>query len=904
MRKTSLKNLSLIILLVLCQAGAGAQSFRVLVVASRAHDHLKMIAAARPFFEEMAARESFQLDFSDDTSRINPVNLARYQVFVMLQLAPFDMSYAQQDALRQFVEEGKGFVGIHAAGLTGHQFHPNDKYWQWFEDLMGNVIYSPHPAYQHATMVVEDRSHPVTRHLPARLDIPDEWYEWDKSVRGNPDVHVLASVDESTYHQNKPMGDHPVIWTNQRFRRMIYISPGHAPELLQDPAYAGMLRDAIRWAASSGPADASLPLSDRRVSYDHEYVLGAPVVPQTELFLRVKRALTGPPSTAGLSGNPRFTISTADPATGTLIGKGSLDIPTNDSGHHYQLTYDFDIHIADGRYRFRTDHYYEKPINIGTTSEFTKIEYRWWDYRQGHPWHRDDKRLFTGLDSAMNLVLDSVYQQVNRPRFRALVLFENGGWHVKYSWRARNWLAQQAVDSNFAIDYLTHTDSINDELLSHYQLIIQLDFVPYGWKPAAEAAFKKYIEEGRGGWVGFHHATLLGEFDHFPMWTWFHDFMGGIRWKDYIARFARATVRLEDRSHPVLQGIPDSFVVQKEEWYTYDKSPRPNVHVLGSVDESTYYPDTTVKMGDHPVIWTNEKVKARNIYIFMGHDPVLFDDSVYRHLFANAISWAAQTPAYPASALQPPASDAHSGAAATAPNAAPVHPRYRVLAFYSNTVETDHVDFADDAIRFYADLARRKNFAFDTTSNWENCNDALKKYQVVLWLNDFPHSEAQRTAFQNYMEKGGAWLGFHVSGYNDRTTHWPWFVHFFGDAVFYNNSWPPLPAKLIVDDNKHPATHRLPTHYTAPINEWYGWKPNPRSNKDVKVLITLDPANYPLGKKDTIRGGDIPVCWTNTRYKMLYLNMGHGDQNLQSPVERRLFEDGLEWLGTATGGGR
>src|SRR5579859_8060814 len=268
MYKTYFKYLSLVILLVLCQAGAGAQSFRVLVVASRARDHQKMIAAARPFFEKMAAEESFQLDFTDDTSQINPINLARYQVFVMLHLAPFDMSYAQQDALRQFVEEGKGWVGIHAAGLTGRQFHPNDRYWQWFEDLMGNVLYSPHPAYQHATLVVEDRAHPVMRHLPARLDIPDEWYEWDKSVRGNPHVHVLASVNESTYHQNKPMGDHPVIWTNDNYRRMIYISPGHDPELLRDPAYAGLLRDAIRWAASSGPAGASLPLSDRRVGYD------------------------------------------------------------------------------------------------------------------------------------------------------------------------------------------------------------------------------------------------------------------------------------------------------------------------------------------------------------------------------------------------------------------------------------------------------------------------------------------------------------------------------------------------------------------------------------------------------------------------------------------------------------
>src|SRR6201996_4153961 len=161
------KYLSLIILLVLCQAGAVAQSFRVLVVASKAHDHLKMIAAARPFFEKMAAENNFELDFTDDTSQINSANLAHYQVFVMLHLAPFDMSPAQQAALQQFVEQGKGWVGIHAAGLTGKEFLAKDShYWQWFEDFMGGITYSPHPAYQHATLVVEDHSHPATRHLP------------------------------------------------------------------------------------------------------------------------------------------------------------------------------------------------------------------------------------------------------------------------------------------------------------------------------------------------------------------------------------------------------------------------------------------------------------------------------------------------------------------------------------------------------------------------------------------------------------------------------------------------------------------------------------------------------------------------------------------------------------------
>jgi len=61
-------------------------------------------------------------------------------------------------------------------------------------------------------------------------------------------------------------------------------------------------------------------------------------------------------------------------------------------------------------------------------------------------------------------------------------------------------------------------DKIDDDFLSHYQLIIQLNYPPYGWTPKAVAAFEKYIERGRGGWIGFHHATLLGEFDGTKMW--------------------------------------------------------------------------------------------------------------------------------------------------------------------------------------------------------------------------------------------------------------------------------------------------------------------------------------------------------------------------------------------------
>ena len=62
---------------------------------------------------------------------------------------------------------------------------------------------------------------------------------------------------------------------------------------------------------------------------------------------------------------------------------------------------------------------------------------------------------------------------------------------------------------HFTIDYIENTKPINDTFLSHYQLFIQLNYPPYNWTPTAVAAFQRYIEEGRGGWIGFHHATLL-----------------------------------------------------------------------------------------------------------------------------------------------------------------------------------------------------------------------------------------------------------------------------------------------------------------------------------------------------------------------------------------------------------
>jgi chitinase len=90
-----------------------------------------------------------------------------------------------------------------------------------------------------------------------------------------------------------------------------------------------------------------------------------------------------------------------------------------------------------------------------------------------------------------------------------------------------------------------------------------------------------------------------------------------------------------------MKGVASSFVIEGDEWYTFNKNPRPNVHVLATVDESTYTPASNIKMGDHPVVWVNENKKARNVYFLIGHDGSLLKNNDFTTMVSNAILWAA-----------------------------------------------------------------------------------------------------------------------------------------------------------------------------------------------------------------------------------------------------------------------
>ena len=223
-------------------------------------------------------------------------------------------------------------------------------------------------------------------------------------------------------------------------------------------------------------------------------------------------------------------------------------------------------------------------------------------------------------------------------------------------------------------------------------------------------------------------------------------------------------------------------------------------------------------------------------------------------------------------------------------------PRFKALVYYTQHAEEAHVQFAEQATTFFKKLNYGDGFVLDITTDFSKYPyEKLKEYNVIIMLNTSPNTKAERDAFEQYMENGGGWVGFHAAAYNDKNTHWPWFVKFLGGGVFYCNNWPPQPVLVEVDNEEHPVTKNLPASFVAPASEWYQWTPSPRQNKDVEVLLSLSPKNYPLGIKDVVNFGDFPIVWSNKNYRMIYLNMGHGDEEFIDGTQNLLLVNAFRW---------
>ena len=244
---------------------------------------------------------------------------------------------------------------------------------------------------------------------------------------------------------------------------------------------------------------------------------------------------------------------------------------------------------------------------------------------------------------------------------------------------------------------------------------------------------------------------------------------------------------------------------------------------------------------------------------------------------------------------------------------------FTVIGFYTAQNDAAHISYVHEANKWFSAMAKENDFVYDSTNNWNNLNDSfLQHYTVVLFLDTRPDNIPQRQAFERYMKNGGAWMGFHFAAFaltpSDYPQNWDWYHNeFLGSGEYVSNTWRPTSATLKIENN-HPSTQHLPKTFSSSPNEWYRWKNDLRKNKDISILLAIDPKSFPLGTGpkpyEIWHEGYYPVAWTNKKYKMIYVNMGHNDIDYEhnstkelsfsfgNTIQDKFILDGLLWLGT------
>ena len=245
---------------------------------------------------------------------------------------------------------------------------------------------------------------------------------------------------------------------------------------------------------------------------------------------------------------------------------------------------------------------------------------------------------------------------------------------------------------------------------------------------------------------------------------------------------------------------------------------------------------------------------------------------------------------------------------------------FKVIAFYTANREEAHTSFVMEANDWFRKSAVKNHFAYFATNDWTKLNaDTLSKYQVVIFLEVRPDEPAQREAFQNYMEHGGAFMGFHFAAFaltpSAYPQNWDWYHNqFLGSGEYGSNTWRPTSAILKIEDRKHPVMKHLPKKFKASPNEWYRWKNDLHNNPDIKILASIDSTSFPLGTGpkpyEIWHSGYYPVIWTNTKYRMIYFNMGHNDIDFvdnsnkqisftfQNKIQNQMILNSIFWLGS------
>lgn len=237
------------------ETAAAPALFNVLVFSKTTMFRHASITNGVVAIRKLGVENGFAVDATEDSSAFTPANLARYQAVVFLSTSGDILNDEQQTVFQNYLTNGGGLVGVHAA-VAGKV--ATEGTWPWYVEMFCTE-FANHKAIEPATVLVEDRTNASTVHLPAQWLRTDEWYNFTASPRGR--VHVLASLDEKSFHGGTMGADHPVAWCRQLGRgRLWYSALGHTEASYSDPNFLRHLLGGIHITAGVNPSHFAPPL--------------------------------------------------------------------------------------------------------------------------------------------------------------------------------------------------------------------------------------------------------------------------------------------------------------------------------------------------------------------------------------------------------------------------------------------------------------------------------------------------------------------------------------------------------------------------------------------------------------------------------------------------------------------
>lgn len=211
---------------------------RVLVFSKTNGFRHKSIPNGIAAIQKLGDLNRFSVFATEDSSYFTAANLKKYNAVIFLSTTGTILGTEGKQAFMNYIHQGGGFVGIHAA--TDCEYD-----WPWYVKMVG-ANFASHPKQQDADLQVVNKTHLSTKHLP---DVWRRWDEWYNFKNQNPDVVPLIKIDEKSYQGGKNGDNHPIAWYHKfEGGRIFYTGLGHTEESFEEVLFLKHLLGGIQYS--------------------------------------------------------------------------------------------------------------------------------------------------------------------------------------------------------------------------------------------------------------------------------------------------------------------------------------------------------------------------------------------------------------------------------------------------------------------------------------------------------------------------------------------------------------------------------------------------------------------------------------------------------------------------------